>query len=147
MLILFNYTIYFFFPSPTIFFKWHSEGKSISKWNFTDNLFQLLIYFLLKIKLSRQEKLLVLLWQNKWEFLIHRGWKHKTLISLYIQYYNKLISCGLLKHLRLHIHTCTLKQETQDNFILWYVVTTKRKNITDLHLIVFLAYNHYTGQA
>lgn len=42
-----------------------------------------------------------------------------------------MISCRLLKHLRLHIHIHTLKQETQDILTFDMFMTTKRKNITD----------------
>lgn len=42
-----------------------------------------------------------------------------------------MISCGLLKHLRLHIHIHTLKQETQDILTFDMFMTTKKRNITD----------------
>lgn len=79
---------------------------------------------------NRQDRkiLLVLLLQKKWEFLIHKGWKHMTLISLYIQYYNKLICCRLIKHLRLHIHTHVLwNKKHRTIFNLCYVHSYQEK--------------------
>lgn len=140
--------IYDFFQFPTTFLKWHSEGRPISKWNFSDNLFQPLIYFLLKIKLSRQENITgFVITKKKWEFLIHKGWKHKTLISPYIRYYNKLVSCRLIKHLRLHIQTYVLWNKKHKTILIFVMSTaTKRKSITGLSLMVLLAYNRYIGQ-
>lgn len=110
--------------------------SKFSKWNSTDNLFQPLIYFLLKLKLLRQESITgSVITKNKWEILIHKEWKHKTLISLYIQYYNKSISCRLIKHLKLHIHTYVLWNKKHRTILTSDMsTTTERKNISDLSL-------------
>lgn len=76
---------------------------------------------------DRKILLVLLLQKNKWEISIHKGWKHKTLISLCIQYYNTLISYRLIKHLRPHTHICTLKQEIQDSINHWYVYNYQEK--------------------